>query len=190
MTPEEFKQGMNQASSMGPPDEKPWLPFHSKEDFEFAEIVHKAAMNQSQANALIKLIHHCQKNPGSFTLGNYDEVKNTWETASKLLTKVSIISVNYTKLSVLILWFQFDRHEIKLSYDGAERQYEAWSRPLWGWIMDHLMNKEVVSQFEWDSQKVQRYDGEGFTRVYTEPWTGDRFWEVQVYPTSSVLRYH
>ena len=56
--------------------------------------------------------------------------------------------------------------------------------------MDHLMNKEVVSQFEWDSQKVQRYDGKGFTRVYTEPWTGDRFWEVQVYPTSSVLRHN
>ena len=94
MTPEEFKQGMNQASSTGPPDEKPWLPFRSKEDFEFAEIVHKAAMNQSQASALIKLINHCQKNPGSFTLGNYDEVKSTWETASKLLTGVSIISVD------------------------------------------------------------------------------------------------
>ena len=105
MTPEEFKQGIKQANSMEPPDEQPWLPFHSKEDFEFAEIIHEAAMNESQANALIKLIHHCQKNPGSFTLGNYGEVKSTWETASNLLTKVSIISINYTRLSVLILWF-------------------------------------------------------------------------------------
>ena len=93
MKPEEFKQGMNQASSMGPPDEEPWLPFHSRQDFEFAEIVHGAAMNQSQIKALIKLIHHCQENPGSFTLKDYDEVKKSWERASNLLTGVSIISI-------------------------------------------------------------------------------------------------
>ena len=69
---------------MEPPDEKPWLPFNSKEDFEFAEIIHKAGMNQSQANALIKLIHHCQKNPSSFTLEGCDGVGGTWGTASKL----------------------------------------------------------------------------------------------------------
>ena len=56
--------------------------------------------------------------------------------------------------------------------------------------MDHLMNPEVVHQFEWDPQKVQRYDEKGFTRVYTEPWTGDQFWEVQVYPASSALRHY
>lgn len=56
-----------------------------------------------------------------------------------------------------------------------------WSRPLWGWIMDHLMNPDIVCQFEWDAQQVRRYDGKDFTRVYTEPWTANRFWEVQVY---------
>ena len=87
---------------MGPPDEEPWLPFHSREDFEFAEIVHDAAMNQSQINALIKLIHKCQENPGSFTLGNCDELKSSWDKASDLLTGVSMFSVNHTRLSVLI----------------------------------------------------------------------------------------
>ena len=53
--------------------------------------------------------------------------------------------------------------------------------------MDHLKNPDIVRQFEWDAQKVERYDGEEFTRVYTEPWTGDRFWEVQVCSDDSVL---
>ena len=46
--------------------------------------------------------------------------------------------------------------------------------------MDHLTNPELVRQFEWDTQKVQRYNGNEFSRVFTEPWTGDRWWEIQV----------
>ena len=46
--------------------------------------------------------------------------------------------------------------------------------------MDHLINPEVVRHFEWDAQKVSRCDSEDFTRIYTEPWTGKRFWDIQV----------
>lgn len=46
--------------------------------------------------------------------------------------------------------------------------------------MDHLINPEIVRQFEWDAQKVSRYDGENYSRIYTEPWTGKHFWDVQV----------
>lgn len=33
---------------------------------------------------------------------------------------------------------------------------------------------------EWDAQRVSRNTEGGGSRIYTEPWTGDRFWEVQV----------
>lgn len=46
--------------------------------------------------------------------------------------------------------------------------------------MDHLINPEVVRHFEWDAQKIFKYDGERYTRIYTEPWTGKRFWDIQV----------
>lgn len=46
--------------------------------------------------------------------------------------------------------------------------------------MDHLITPEIVKQFEWDARKVYRYDGESSTRIFTEPWTGDRFWDLQV----------
>ena len=46
--------------------------------------------------------------------------------------------------------------------------------------MDHLIDPELVRHFEWDVQKVSRYDGEHYTRIYTEPWTGTRFWDTQV----------
>jgi hypothetical protein len=46
--------------------------------------------------------------------------------------------------------------------------------------MDHLINPEIVKQFEWDAQKVSMHDGERSARIFTEPWTGERFWDIQV----------
>jgi len=46
--------------------------------------------------------------------------------------------------------------------------------------MDHLINPEIVKQFEWDAQRVSRFDGERSERIFTEPWTGKRFWDIQV----------
>ena len=46
--------------------------------------------------------------------------------------------------------------------------------------MDHLIDPELIRHFEWDAQKIHRYDGERLTRIYTEPWTGNRFWDAQV----------
>jgi len=99
--PEEFKKGINDAASAELPDEEPWLPFRSREDFEFAEIVHDAAMNQSQIDNLIKLIHRCQENPGAFTLKSCRDLRNLWEDARALLTDVSGPRFQYTKLLVL-----------------------------------------------------------------------------------------
>jgi len=53
--------------------------------------------------------------------------------------------------------------------------------------MDHLNNPEIVKQFEWDAQKVYRFDGECSKRIFTEPWTGKRFWKIQV---KKLLRFH
>ena len=46
--------------------------------------------------------------------------------------------------------------------------------------MDHLIDPEIVRHFEWDAQKIFRFDGQRYTQVFTEPWTGKRFWDVQV----------
>lgn len=46
--------------------------------------------------------------------------------------------------------------------------------------MDHLVDPDIVQHFEWDAQKVFRFKDNRYTRIFTEPWTGNRFWDVQV----------
>ena len=88
---EEFKETLNnQPDPTILPDDEPWLPFSSREDFDFVELVHDAKLNQKQTERLINLINHCQTPPGSFTLHNYNDLRSSLKHASKLLTNVRI----------------------------------------------------------------------------------------------------
>ena len=93
LSPGEFKESLSDRSEPTElPDDEPWRPFRSREDYEFAELVHDAALNRTQTERLIKLLRRCQDSPGSFTLQNYNDLKNLLESASKLLTPVTISS--------------------------------------------------------------------------------------------------
>ena len=55
--------------------------------------------------------------------------------------------------------------------------------------MDHLMDPDLVKQFEWDAQRVSRHDGEHSSGIFTEPWTGKRWWDIQVkHPSYSISK--
>ena len=71
-----------------PVDPKPWLPFKTREDFEFSEIALDAAMTKAQVDATIDLLHRCIKGKGKFTLSNCDEMCWTLKVASERLPKV------------------------------------------------------------------------------------------------------
>jgi hypothetical protein len=87
---EGFKASLgNRSDPMKPPDDNPWGPFRSREDFEFADIVHDANLNRPQIERLIKFIRRCENTPGSFTIQSYSDLKDSLEHASKLLTPVT-----------------------------------------------------------------------------------------------------
>jgi hypothetical protein len=91
LTPEEFKASLKDNSEpLPPPDDEPWRPFRTKEDFEFAELAGDAALNRGQIERMMNLIRHCQGGPAPFTFDNYNDFKDSLESASKLLTKVTI----------------------------------------------------------------------------------------------------
>ena len=91
LSPDEFKDSFtHQPGPTGPLDDEPWCPFSSKEDFEFAELVHESKLNQKQIERMIKLIQRCQQAPGSFTLNSYKDLHRALADTTKLLTNVNI----------------------------------------------------------------------------------------------------
>lgn len=71
------------------PNAPPYRPWRTQEDFELSELALEVAMNESQIERLIQLVHRCADKPGSFTLKNHADYRASWERASMLLTPVS-----------------------------------------------------------------------------------------------------
>ena len=66
-----------------------------------------------------------------------------------------------------------------MSYEEDKRKFDVHYRPLWDWALDLLNNEQLSPYFEWDAQRLFRFDGSSYKRVFGEPWTGDRWWEIQ-----------
>ncbi|KAI6142195.1 hypothetical protein BKA82DRAFT_4331533 [Pisolithus tinctorius] len=80
----------------------------------------------------------------------------------------------------------FSKFEITAPYKGNDVTFPVHIRPLWDWALDLLQNSSLAPHFVWDAQQLFKHDGERYERFYTEPWTGDRWWDIQSWLPSHV----
>ncbi|KIM61706.1 hypothetical protein SCLCIDRAFT_866024 [Scleroderma citrinum Foug A] len=60
------------------------------------------------------------------------------------------------------------------------RQYPMYHRSLWDWATCLLKDPMVGPYFNFDAQRLSKFDGDSFVRFIDEPWTANQFWDVQV----------
>ncbi|KAI0684868.1 hypothetical protein BC835DRAFT_1291935 [Cytidiella melzeri] len=144
-------------------NDKPWHPFNSREDFEFAELVHEARMSQDMINRLLKLMQKVNSGQSGLTFSTYADVRQAWEKASLFYPMVS----------------PFTKSTVSAEYKKVNYEFDLHHRSLWGWIVSQVQDPKLASSFHWDAQRQYKYDGTGWVRFYERPWTGDMFWDVQ-----------
>lgn len=66
---------------------KPWLPFHSESEFEFARIILETAMSHPQVTALIKVVQKIIAGD-TFKVKSHKEIDALWELAASRLSPV------------------------------------------------------------------------------------------------------
>ncbi|EPQ59138.1 hypothetical protein GLOTRDRAFT_103193 [Gloeophyllum trabeum ATCC 11539] len=142
-----------------PPDEEPWRPFRSRLDFEFAELALKARLTKAETDTLFRLCHRAVAGE-RFTLRDHAEVCETWEAASFKCTP-------------------FEVETITMPYGDEDHSYEVHYRPLWNWALDLLQEEHLIPYWHWDAQRCYKFNGSHFTRFLHEPWTADRWWDIQ-----------
>jgi hypothetical protein len=74
----------------------PWLPFHSKAEFKFAEVALQSAMSNKQLDALINVVHTLMEGKEAFEVKNHRNVQALWDRASESLTPVGNHAFIYT----------------------------------------------------------------------------------------------
>ncbi|KAG2142880.1 uncharacterized protein EDB93DRAFT_1241527 [Suillus bovinus] len=141
-------------------DKEPWRPFRSRGDFEFSEIAIEAALNKSQINALLNLITRISEGHAQITLKNESDLSKAWDNAAAELTP-------------------FSKHNVAVTYKKNEQVYEVHARPIWDWALDLLDNPLLAPHFVWDACRVYKHNDAQFERFFNEPWTGDRWWDIQ-----------
>ena len=177
-----FKQfrGSKPADISPAPDassEALWTPFKSHADFKFAEIALQAALNQKQVDKLLKIFERCTSGKDTLNLKNNKEIHKIWSDASALISTVCRHSISLCSFADVL---QFTRHELMGKNKQYEMMFDFWCRPLWDWVLDLVCNSLLAPYFEWDAQKLYKFDGEVFIQFFDELWTVKRFWEVQV----------
>ncbi|KAG1893663.1 uncharacterized protein F5891DRAFT_985645 [Suillus fuscotomentosus] len=113
-----------------------------------------------QTNELLKFIWRVADGCTKFTFKTHNDVSAAWTRASSQLTP-------------------FERHVVPVEYKKENIEYEVYSRPLWDWALDLLDNPLLAPQFIWDAQRLYKHDGTDFECFFHEPWTGDRWWNLQ-----------
>lgn len=68
---------------------KPWKPFASRIDFEFAEVATEAHLSKSVVERLISIVSRAAKGNSGFSLASYADLEASWEKASRICTTVS-----------------------------------------------------------------------------------------------------
>ena len=66
-------------------------------------------------------------------------------------------------------------------FDGEDRVFPIYTRPLWDWALDLLGSRLLAPHFVWDAQRLFKHNDIEYERFYTEPWTGNRRWNIQVW---------
>ncbi|KAG2018372.1 hypothetical protein CC2G_007806 [Coprinopsis cinerea AmutBmut pab1-1] len=151
-------------SKASPPSSKhpPHYPFATEADFEFGELALRCCLNQKQINAFLSLFHRCMQGEDKLTIHTYEDLSRYWREASHLLTPI--------KCDV-----------IPATYKNEQQDFTLYSRSLWDWALDLVQNEELSPFFEWDAQRLFKYDEQRsrWVRFINEPWTADSFYDVQ-----------
>ncbi|KAI0030092.1 hypothetical protein K488DRAFT_54986 [Vararia minispora EC-137] len=163
--------GRKQTLSEPVPAAKPWKPsFKTREDFELAEIMLEACVNETLTDRLLKIFQSCAEDRGKVTFRSYSDVKQAWEHASTRLAP-------------------FEAEKISVSYKGEDKDFVVFSRDLWQWTLDILQHRSLALQMIWDAEKISKFNGFEWIHVIHEPWTAALWWDIQVRVLAQVSMY-
>lgn len=82
--------------------------------------------------------------------------------------------------SIYLIFFQFQKIDVSVPYKGVDKVFEMYTRPLWDWTMDLVQDPHLADFFVWDAERAYRFDGTHYVRFFTEPWTANAIWDIQV----------
>ncbi|KAI6137403.1 hypothetical protein F5141DRAFT_1185983 [Pisolithus sp. B1] len=116
---------------------------------------------KEQINHFVKLIKSACCGRDSFTLNEYTDLCSTWHAASHCMTV-------------------FEKELVHVDgVDGKPCEFPVYHHSLLDWAFDLLKHPTMGPQFVFDVKCLFKFDGSTFVHFIDEPWTADKFWNLQ-----------
>ncbi|KAJ3519256.1 hypothetical protein NMY22_g13291 [Coprinellus aureogranulatus] len=142
----------------------PWHPFKTRSDYDFAELVFRAAMTKEQITSLLAVVNRCIDGKDKLSFSSYADVHDSLSEARHLVEP-------------------FEKSPISEEFEGEIFTYDLWKRDIWDWVKSLVTNENLVHHFRWDAETVLQWIDEEeqsrWERCYGEPWTGSHWHEAQ-----------
>lgn len=83
----------------------------------------------------------------------------------------------------LYFCLKFRKEDISVPYRNEDMElHELYYRPVWEWLQELLLDRDLVSQMEWDAQRLFRFDSKtgSWKRFIQKAWSANCWWTIQV----------
>ncbi|GJE87349.1 hypothetical protein PsYK624_034320 [Phanerochaete sordida] len=144
-------------------DDKPFAPFESLEDYQFAEIALDAGLKKPQVDTLLSFIQAGKNGTSKVTFNTSADVDAAWDKAA-------------------LYHPPFVKHVFNVDFQGVPQEYEVYVRDMWSWIETVVQEPSLASKWQWDAQKMSKWDEDlnEWMPYWEDPSTAEKMWEVQV----------
>ncbi|KAF6743705.1 hypothetical protein DFP72DRAFT_113420 [Ephemerocybe angulata] len=160
-TPKRPRGGQEAPNRSTNAESKPWAPFTTRMDYDFAAMLQAAHLNEPQIKAFIAMANEIRTRPEDFTIVDEVHLKGIWAAASKK---------HGHGLEEVV---------VEVQYENEKIQYPLWRIPAWDWCKELLNDPLLKGEFRFDAERLFRHNGKEFERFYNEPWTANDWWRIQ-----------
>ncbi|GJE89869.1 hypothetical protein PsYK624_059800 [Phanerochaete sordida] len=139
---------------------KPWAPFRTRADFEYAESVVKGTLGDGIVDLQLRGMRNGWCEHSNITFQNHDGLRES-------LAAAHIFTV------------KFQTGSVSAVHDGTEYTFKFPYRDPWAWILELVTDKSLLDSIMWWPVKKYLVTGWKETRLYDETNTGDAWYNAQ-----------
>ncbi|RDX39862.1 hypothetical protein OH76DRAFT_1367092 [Lentinus brumalis] len=139
---------------------KPWLPFSSRIDFEFAEFCAEVGLNTSQLDSVLQLVQRIVADPKQLSFRSAADVRAAWENAKSHQPA-------------------FQKTVIEVPYKKGTLEFDVHCRSLWQWALALIRDPTLAHKINWHAVKQYKFTNGAWMRFWDEPNTADYWWDIE-----------
>ncbi|KDR73368.1 hypothetical protein GALMADRAFT_72633, partial [Galerina marginata CBS 339.88] len=150
----------NTAAYVPQPQERPWAPFRTLEDFEVTEIAVASLMSKNVVNQFL-----------SGVTGKWSDGKSP------------VTLKKYSDMDAAL----FNARKYVVQFNGKVYNFKFQYRDPWDYISSLVDDESLASVHMWNSVKKYYCEGDFEEQIFDEPNTAEAWWNVDVSPPVSQL---